>query len=583
MAKRRGRLMQAAIITVVVIVAASAFGYYFWNRHYQKLLNVGSEIDSFLSTYSKDVKSMSQSLVLSSYSDAARADFISRMDAPQEIDGAKKIAFLAEPAEARPPLPEQLRSYFDTIARIDNAKFKLNRVYDFSEGKSANIRIRFQVWGQLKSGEGFYDSGLLAVTLDTDQEGSWEIKSQDIESAWRITRPSNTYFTEVTAESGLNERLGSIQDIDKLYKDHKFSVHSRLGRGMAVGDVNGDGYPDILLTGIQRAALYINDGKGHFTDAALDWGLGPEQTRLSIIPLLVDFDNDGMVDLLLLRQFEKSKLFRNEGKRFKDVSESCGLEIDSEAMTACAADYDNDGNIDLFIGSYGNTLDDVPETIVRSRNGRPSHLYRNRGDWTFEDVTRQAGINETGWALASTFYDLDGDGKPDIYVGNDFGYNCFYKNNGDGTFTDNTWKAGTHDIGSTMNVSLLDYDGDGKLDIYTTGIAANTVWFQGPGMNYILGRFLTTPSTFKQTFATFVDLGTHVKLAELNELGFKVNNGDSLMRNLGDGKYTHVENQTGSAWAEWAWGAATGDFDCDGNTDIYVANGFITSPDTKDF
>src|SRR5689334_11358212 len=107
MAKRRGRLLRAALAIIVGLATVSAFGYYFWNRHYQKLLSVGSEIDSFLATYSKDVKSMSQSLVLSSYGDGARVDFFSRLDAPQEIDGAKKIAYLAEPAEARSPLPEQ--------------------------------------------------------------------------------------------------------------------------------------------------------------------------------------------------------------------------------------------------------------------------------------------------------------------------------------------------------------------------------------------------------------------------------------------------------------------------------------------
>ncbi|HET9532118.1 MAG TPA: VCBS repeat-containing protein, partial [Blastocatellia bacterium] len=436
MKTRRRRLLRAGLATLALAIAGSLTLFAAWNRHHEKLFEVGSEIDTFLATYSKDFKAMSQALLLTSYAEGADVNFFSQLGEPESMAGAKKIVFQTVPAEARVPVPHQVRSYFNSVEKIDNAKFKLNRLYDFSEGESADIRIRFQVWGLLKTGEGFYDSGLLAATLGKGEEGSWEIRSQEVEDAYRITRPSNTYFTDVTAESGFHSAPGSIRQLDQMFADFKFSVHSRLPRGMGVADVNGDGTLDILLSGVKRAALYINDGAGRFTDASVEWGLGPEESSFSIFPLFVDFDNDGAVDLLLLRQFEKSRLFRNEGGRFKDVSDASGLQISEHAMTASAADYDDDGNIDLFIGSYGNTKEDVPETVVRSRNGQPSHLYRNRGDWTFEEVTKRAGIDHTGWTLASAFYDLNEDGRPDIYVANDFGYNCFYSNNGDGTFTD---------------------------------------------------------------------------------------------------------------------------------------------------
>ena len=575
------RLLKIGLSAVVLLVSGAMAFYYVYDKRYQRLLNRGSDLDSFFSTYSKDFKAMSQSLLLSSYDDSGEINFFVKLDSPINIDGAKKMVYIR--SDARPSVSEQVKNYFDQVAKIDNAKFKLNRLYDFSKDSSVSIRVRFQVWGALKSGEGFYDSGLLTMSLRKGYDATWEITSQDIENAYRISKPSETYFADVTTESGLDLKLGSIKELDDRFAEHKFGVFARLGRGMAVSDVNRDGYPDIFLSGVHRAALYINDGKGHFRDAAAEWGLTPELSSFSTFPLVVDFDNDGDVDLLLLRLFDGSRLLRNEGKRFKDVTSDCGLEISPHAMTACAADYDGDGNIDLFIGSYGNTKDDVPETVVRSRNGQPAHLYRDHGDWKFEDVSERAGIHATGWSLVCTFYDLTGDGKPDIYIGNDFGYNSFYGNNGDGTFTDKTWDTGTHDIGSAMNVSLLDYDGDGNLDIYTSGIASNTVWFQGPGMNYILSRFLTTPATFNQTLSTFIDLGMHAPWSELNELGYKVNNGNSLMQNVGADRYAHKENESECAWAEWAWGATAEDFDCDGNTDIYVANGFITSPDTKDF
>jgi len=592
------RILKALLAVMAVIIASAGLYLHSWNTRYAQLLDFGSEIDAFLGTYSKDFISMNQKMVLSSYEEGGSIDFFSLQADPEYIDGVKKISYL-QPSGLPPSglpswglkssgapessLADEVKVYFDQLETVSNAKFKLNRIYDYTIGKNAKIRTRFQVWGKLKDGSGFYDSGLIAMELVKSSGGDWGITGQRLEDGQRIVRPKETYFSEATQQSLITVRPGSVAKLNELVKDYRFSIISRLCRGAAVADVNGDGFPDILLTGIDGAALFINDGLGHFTDRSEEWGLTAGQTSFGFFPLFADVDNDGRPDLLLLRQFGSSKLFRNDGCRFVDVTDHAGLRISPYAMTASFGDYDNDGNLDLFIGSYGDTKNDVPETVVRSRNGQPAQLFHNLGGLRFEDATSKAGINHTGWALASTFYDLDGNGTPDIYVADDFGYSCLYTNNGDGTFSDSTWKLGTHNFSSDMNVSLLDYDGDGRLDLYTTGIAANTVWFQGPGMNYILGRFLTNPSTFRQTLATFVDLGTHASISELNQIGYKVNNGNSLMKRELNGQYKHVEEETGTAWAEWAFGADVGDFDNDGNTDIFVANGFITSPDTKDF
>ncbi|HVF91763.1 MAG TPA: VCBS repeat-containing protein [Blastocatellia bacterium] len=583
MTKTRRRFAFLFFSLVAATLLGGVLAFKAWNAGYAEMLDVGSDIDSALSSYSKDFKSKSLPLLKSFYREDASGTFLSHPSAAEETSGVKKISYLRAPDGAPGQLNEQVERYFDQVEAIDNAKFKLNRLYDYSPGKSADVRLRFQVWGKLKSGDGFYDYGLLATRLGKDSEGNWEITSQDVEEAYRILRPEKKFFTDATKESGLEFSFGSIQETNELVKDYKFSIINRLSRGSGVADVDSDGDSDLFITGVRRAGLFINDGRGQFTDATAKWGLDEEGTSYSSFPLFADIDNDGDPDLLLLRSFSESKVFRNDNGRFTDATAESELKISPYAMTASFGDYDADGYLDLFVGSYGDTKNDVPETVVRSRNGQRAQLFRNRGDWTFEDVTVKAGIDHTGWALACSFFDLNGDNAPDIYIANDFGYNCVYKNNRDGTFTDGTWEFGTHDIGSSMNISLLDYNGDGKLDLYTSGIASNTVWFQGPGMTNILGRFITNPSTFAQTFRTFVDLGIHVDLNELDQIGYKVNGGNSLIENQGNGHFRHVKQDLGSAWAEWSWGAAAGDFDNDCDTDLYVANGFITAPDTKDF
>src|SRR4029077_2684346 len=118
-------------------------------------------------------------------------------------DGAGKISYQPLPEGMPPAAPEQIRHYFENIAEIEDARFKLNRLYDYQLGKSARIRTRFQVWGRLKDGTGFYDSGLLAMQLGKDRDGSWEITSQEVINAQRSLKPLKPLFRDVTRESGL--------------------------------------------------------------------------------------------------------------------------------------------------------------------------------------------------------------------------------------------------------------------------------------------------------------------------------------------------------------------------------------------
>jgi len=210
----------------------------------------------------------------------------------------------------------------------------------------------------------------------------------------------------------------------------------------------------------------------------------------------------------------------------------------------------------------------VPRPSYDARNGVPGTLYRNRGDGTFEDVTDRAGVGSRGWDLAAAFGDYDGDGWPDLYVANEFGSNVLYRNEGDGTFTDRTTESGTADGGAGMGVAWGDADGDGDLDLYVSGMHANTGWalfhpdfpLPVPWRFRLLGLFT---DEVRRRSEEFVD---------------RLTRGSTLFRNDGDGTFADVSDEAGVRDAQWAWSAAFLDYDNDGDLDLYAANGFISGP-----
>ena len=262
-------------------------------------------------------------------------------------------------------------------------------------------------------------------------------------------------FTDVTEAAGLR-----FQHVDGRSGQRYFL--ETVGSGAAFFDYDADGLLDIyLVNGADLPGshsptpptnqLYHNNGDGTFTDVTEQVGVG--DTGYGAGCAAADYDNDGDQDLYVTN-FGANVLYRNNGDgTFTDVAQHTGVEDNRWSLGCAFADYDNDGFVDLYVANY---IDFDFETHTNctqkgvstycppeSFEGLPDTLYRNNGDGTFTDVTTSTGVyNEDGKGMGVVFGDYDNDGDVDCYVGNDAGENFLYQNKGNGTFTNVGWMAG---------------------------------------------------------------------------------------------------------------------------------------------
>ncbi len=311
----------------------------------------------------------------------------------------------------------------------------------------------------------------------------------------------------------------------------------------------------------------------NFTDVTAASGIDYQnfsETVMGSGAAFFDFDNDGYLDLYLLNNGNNkvNTLYHNNGDgTFLDVTALSGVGDAGEGMGVDAADYDNDGFMDFYVTNYGANV-----------------LYHNNGDGTFENVTDLAGVGDTLNGANPLFIDVDADGDLDLYVGNYSGNSdVMYQNNGDGTFTDVTDVAGIGGARSTMGLAYFDFDFDGDLDIYAAMDFRNDFLFENDGKGVFTNLIPDTATTGLgvKKYTMSPALGDFDNDGDFDIYTTTAYSSNALYRNDGDlgqsSSFTNVARAAGVANQYFGWGSAFCDFDNDGWLDIYVATGYFGS------
>ena len=414
-------------------------------------------------------------------------------------------------------------------------------------------------------------------------------------------------FTDVTAQAGIHFTHNSGRAGKKFLPE-------TLGSGCAFFDADGDGWPDILLVNSKDwsprgrkslAALYHNNHNGTFTDITAGSGLDVEMYGLGVA--IGDYDNDGRDDVYITA-LDGDHLFHNEGGKFRDVTKASGIQNANFGTSAAWFDYDRDGKLDLFVANYVQwnqkedlfcSLDGTAKSYCtpESYKGTRSRLFHNLGNGRFEDVAEKAGLGDpTSKSLGVTVLDYNGDGWPDLFVANDTQPNKLYRNNKNGTFTEEGMTAGVAygEDGvarGAMGADAADYDRSGRPHLLVGNFSNQMLGLyhnEGNGLfvdeapSSAVGRSSLLSLAFGVFFFDY-DLdgrpdifaaNGHIE-EEIGKVQPKVSYKEAplLFRNLGNHKFDNVTASMGPAFnrAIVARGAAYADFDHDGDLDVLIA------------
>lgn len=388
------------------------------------------------------------------------------------------------------------------------------------------------------------------TTVDPDREPG-DPDREPPPDAGEPEAPELPRFVDVTAEAGLDLDHGDfaiapfciLDNVDGPPQPGDYCIPERFLGAVAVGDYDGDGWPDVYLSRIDGPGrLMRNQGDGTFEDVATEVGVLPPNAVGGAA--WVDVEGDGDLDLALasyggMRHF----LYVNDGRgHFTEEARERGLAMDTGAvhvgMSIAAGDYDRDGHVDLFVAEWL-AINALGHEVDHNR------LLRNRGDaapGTFEDVTLAVGIDMQrvtagayafpgAYGFAPAFVDLDGDGWQELALAADFGTSRLWWNDGAGGLVDGTVAAGVGTDDNGMGSTFGDYDGDGDLDWFVSAI--------GPAGSQ--------------------------------------HDGNRMYRNRGDRVFDDVTDRLGVRNSGWAWGAAMLDADHDGDLDLACAAGWPTN------
>jgi hypothetical protein len=401
-----------------------------------------------------------------------------------------------------------------------------------------------------------------------------------------------TMFERISSSHSGIKFNNEIIENDTINPLDKLNIYN--GGGVGIGDFNNDGLQDIYFIGNAVSnRLYLNKGDFKFDDVTEKAGVGGKGGWGRGVAV-VDINNDGLKDIYvcntLLNDSVKrlNLLYINQGPdkdgvpHFKESSKEYGLNINVHSTMASFFDYDNDGDLDMYLTvneaqSTDNTSAFRP--IIKDGSSRNTgRLYRNdynpalkHGIYT--NVSKQAGILIEGYGHATSIVDINRDGWKDIYVTNDFlPNNILYINNHDGTFTDRTQEYFKHTATSAMGQDVQDINNDGLADVFELDM--------DPEDNYRKKMFM--PGTSYQLYQNFDFYGYQY---QYNHNTLQLNQGPRLGQNdsIGAPAFSEVAFLSGVAQTDWSWGPMITDFDNDGFRDIVVTNGYPRDVTDHDF
>jgi len=486
-----------------------------------------------------------------------------------EKDGIRRYEMVSDgDLPDRAAALNEWKEYLDTFDSIEDVQLHVHRLESWFSRKQKIASLRYELIGTLKGAtHASIDRGYFRVKFEATSEGP-RIREAALMEGDRITGET-PHFTDVAHEAG-------VDFLQKFYPPFLTGMGFKMimygPGGISAVDYDNDGLYDLFIPDGIESRMFRNRGDGTFEDVTATTGLsGLDGVSVGVF---ADYDNDGYKDAFISRTFKPNQLFRNNGDgTFTDVTAKSGIGEDCCTTVASWADYDNDGLLDLYVGRYMDPRKGVPTTFY-ARNGEPNQLYRNNGNGTFTNVTLKAGVGDVGLCLGSVWGDYDDDGYPDLYVVNDFGRKTLYHNNRNGTFSDVSVRTHTLAYGAGMSAAMADYDNDGRLDMYVSNIRSDYAWYaEWP----TVGRYMV--NSYRQ-WVWMEDYPLYMQIffqSGYNYVGvFKeMAYGNNLFHNEGNGKFRDVTQATGTNPPGWYWGSLFADLDNDGWKDIYACDGWV--------
>jgi FG-GAP-like repeat len=525
------------------------------------------------------------------------------------IDGIVVTPFTPTPPRARTAIEirDELRQLVGAFQFVDRAVFKPKDAHELGDG-SFEATVAIDLSGRERAGTWRHDSGVAQVRF-AKLGARWQITRFEV-TAYETQRAAELAFADVTdawlvgvppaIQALLRKRSGS----DELHAmllddkhtpppalDHLLPLAMDVHPGVVVVDIDGDGFDDLFVWDVRGPSVLLHNDGGHgFSDRTEQYGLALEGVSAAAF---ADLDGDGSLDLVVGRWFGHSEIRFGSGGRFWPGS-SGRFELPSQVASISLADFDGDGRLDIYFATAAHDFQEHLTALMNNNQAVLSHLdpgerklldealptaraalaagkfdanifqfgprnvaMLNRGDGLFVDATEQLGLTLYRNSLEAAFGDLDGDGHPDLYVGNDFAPANLYLWRA-GRYVDISAQAGADQIFFGMGASLADFDNDGDLDLFATGMQSTAG-----------NRIMADPKNFS---------AEHDDAARLERK--QAARGNTLLRNDGAGKFTDLTATSAFAAARngsWAYSAQFIDVDGDGFLDVFSPNGFFTS------